>query len=269
MSLLELLNYGFVQRALAAAVLLGIGCGVLSFFVVQRKLALMGHGVAHSMVAGVGLAVLLEWPVFWPALAVAVAVSLGIGWIAKHQNVTEDSAIGITLSAALAIGLVIISLKKGYVSDLESYLFGSLLAVTVGDLYQLAGVAIIVLLPALLAWKPLLMYAFDPESTAVAGYPVGLLRNGVLVMLAVIVAVSMKIVGILLVGAFLVIPAAAAGCWSFRAVTVVYLSVAIAVISAAAGMIFSLTVNVPAGAAIVLTLFIVFLIGRLFGCCRN
>ena len=172
MSLTELLAQGFVQRAILAAALLGIGCGILSFFVVQRRLAFMGHGVAHSMVAGVGIGVLLNWPVVWPAVAVAILVSLGVGWITRRGQVSEDSAIGVTLSAALAFGLVLVSLKRGYMMNLEGYLFGSLVAVLPADLYGLGALVLAIAVVALVFWKILLLFAFDPEGAAVAGYPV-------------------------------------------------------------------------------------------------
>jgi zinc transport system permease protein len=269
MSLAELLAVGFVQRALLGALLLAIGCGLLSFFVVQRNLAFMGHGVAHSMVAGVGLAVLFDWPVLWPALAVAVLVGIGVGWISARGRVAEDSAIGITLSAALALGLVLVSLKQGYISNLEVYLFGSLLTVLPSELYALAILCALIVALLLWRWKILLMFSFDPEGAAVAGYPVNVLRYGLLLMLAVMVAVAMKIVGILLVGAFLVIPAAAAVCWSARAVHVVWIAALFAAIGAVVGMVFALVFNAPAGAAIVLALVVLFGVSRVAGTYRK
>ena len=265
MSFVELLTIGFVQRAMLGALLLAISCGLLSFFVVQRKLAFMGHGVAHSMVAGVGLAVLLDWPVSWPALLVAVLVGIGVGWISKRGQVGEDSAIGITLSAALALGLVLISLKRGYISNLEAYLFGSLLTVLPEEVWLLGSLCAAIV--ALLAWqwRMLLMFSFDPEGAQVAGYPVNVLRYGLLLALAVMVAVAMKIVGILLVGAFLVIPAAAAAYWSARAGHVIIYAALIGAIGALAGLGFSLAFNTPAGAAIVLALVVLFAVSRVVG----
>jgi zinc transport system permease protein len=265
MHFIELLSYGFVLRAILAAALLGVACGVLSFFVVQRSLAFMGHGVAHSLVAGVGIAVLFDWPVFWPVLITAILVSTAVGWITERKQVSEDSAIGITLSAALAFGIVLVSLKKGYVADLETYLFGSLLAVLPQDLVMLGVLTLLISVTAIWKWKLLLMFAFDSEGTAISGYPVRVIRYGLLSLLAIMIAVAMKIVGILLVGAFLVIPAAAAGFWSARAGRVVWLSVLFALISAIGGMLLSISLDTPAGAAIVLMLVTFFGLSRIFG----
>jgi len=264
-TLTELLLQPFVQRAILAAALLGVGCGILSFFVVQRKLAFMGHGVAHSMVAGVGIGVLMSWPVFWPALAIAVLVSVGVGWITRRGQVSEDSAIGVTLSAFLAVGLVLVSLKQGYITNLEGYLFGSLVTVLPADLYGLGALVLFLALMAIALWRILLLFAFDPEGAAVAGYPVEVIRYGLLLGLALIVAVSMKIVGILLVGAFLVIPATAAGFWSASPARVAALSVVFALSGALLGILLSIALNAPAGATIVLALMIFFLVGRIAG----
>jgi ABC-type Mn2+/Zn2+ transport system permease subunit len=221
------------------------------------------------MVAGVGLGVLLNIPVIWPAVAVAILVSLGVGWITKRDQVSEDSAIGITLSAALAFGLVLISFKQGYVTNLEGYLFGSLVAVMPADLISLGMLVFLIGAVTVSQWKPLLLFAFDPEGAAVAGFPVEILRYGLLIALALMVAVAMKIVGILLVGAFLIIPASAAGFWSTSPGKVATLSVALALFGALFGILISLLLNAPAGATIVLVLVIFFLIGRVLGPYRN
>jgi ABC-type Mn2+/Zn2+ transport system permease subunit len=265
MNFAELLSFAFVQRAIIGALLLAIGCGLLSFFVVQRNLAFMGHGVAHSMIAGVGLGVLLDWPVLWPALTVALVAGVGIGWISSHERVSEDSAIGITLSGALAVGLILVSLKQGYITNLDVYLFGSLLTIRTLELYLLAAFCAAIVGLLLWRWKIFLMFSFDPEGAAVAGYPVTVFRYGLLIVISAMIAVAMKMVGILLVGAFLVIPAAAAVNWSAKALHVVWLAGILAAVGAIFGMIVSLTLNLPAGAAIVLALVALFGVSRVIG----
>ncbi len=265
MSFSELITVPFVLRAIAAAVLLSLTCGLLSFFIVQRRLAFMSHGIAHSMVAGVGLGLLMNWPVFWPALGVSLAVALGVGWIARLGNVSEDSAIGIALATALALGLVLISYHKGYVSHLEGYLLGSILTVTGTDLLVLAAFAAAILIALWMFWPVLLMFSFDPERASLAGYPSEVIRYSLLVAVAVLVVVAMKVVGILLVGALLVIPSAAAVYWSARSHQVLILSAAISIFGSVVGMWFSLALNVTAGGAIVMILFCVFLVSRSLG----
>lgn len=269
MSAFELLTTPFMLRALAAAVLLAISGGLLSFFVVERRLAFMGHGIAHSMVAGVAFALLFDWPVLWPAAAIAILVSLLIGWASRDGSLPEDSAIGIALSAAMAVGLLAVSLRRGYISHLESYLFGSILAVSTEDLLLIAALTALFLFAVIRWWRVLLFFAYDPEGAAIAGYPVRALRYALLLSLALLIAVAMKIVGILLIGAFLIVPAAAAVMWSAQAARVVLLSVAFAVVSALVGIYLTAALNASAGALIVLLLFLCFLVGRLWGPYRS
>lgn len=258
-----------------AALLVGVVCGAQSFFVVHRKLAFMSHGVAHSMVAGVGLALLMHWPVFWPAIAVALLVSVGVGWITRRGRLVEDSAIGIALSAALAVGIFLsarhdhihgeMHAHEGHSHELESYLVGSLANVAGSELVWLAVFAVVSLLLISRFWRTLVMFSYDPESCAIAGFPVEFIRYTILIGLAVTIALTMKIVGILLVGAFLIIPAAAASYWSARAGVVMIASILIALVGAISGMLFAGGFHTPPGATIVLALVFLFVLSRFLG----
>jgi zinc transport system permease protein len=256
---------------IVAAVLVGVVCGVQSFFVVHRKLAFMGHGVAHSMVAGVGLALLMHWPVFWPAIITALLVSGIVGWITRQGRIVEDSAIGIALSAALAVGIFFStmhdSVHSGECADhgLESYLVGSLGQVNSVDMIWLAAFTVVALFLVARFWKLLVMFTYDTEACAIAGYPVEGIRYSLLIGLALTIALTMKIVGILLVGAFLIIPAASAGFWSPRASRVLFVSVLISLAGATTGMMVAYGFDAPPGATIVLTLVALFFISRIAG----
>jgi len=260
---------------LSAALLVAVSCGLLSFFVVHRNLAFMTHGIAHSMVAGVGLALLMHWTVFWPAMITAVVLALGIGWVTRRGRLAEDSAIGIVLSGALALGIFLAARPHeghdgheqhaGHVHDLESYLVGSLDHVLESDLIWLIAFAALAVILVIRFWHPLLRFAYDPEGAQISGYPVETIRFGILTALAITIALTMRVVGILLVGALLIIPAAAAGFWSARAVTVIFMAVLIAVVGAAVGVILAATLHAPAGATVILTLVALFLVSRIFG----
>lgn len=261
-----------ILLSLVAAALVGLVCGVQSFFVVHRKLAFMSHGVAHSMVAGVGLALLMHWPVYWPAIATALIISLGVGWITRKGRLVEDSAIGIALSAALAVG-IFLSARHDHIHaghachdhDLEGYLIGSLSEVIPSELLWLTGFTIVSLFLIARYWKILVMFAYDPETCAIAGYPVEAIRYAILAGLALTIALTMKIVGILLVGAFLIIPAATAAFWSARATGVLLISICVALFGAIIGMIAAEAFHTPPGATIVLTLVVIFFASRIFG----
>ena len=266
-----------VMIPISAAVLVGIVCGVQSFFVVHRKLAFMSHGAAHSMVAGVGLALLMHWPVFWPAIMTALLVSVTVGWITRRGRIVEDSAIGIALSAALAVGIFLSKMHDSVHADerddhghgLESFLVGSLDQVNSTDLIWLAAFAAIALLLVWRFWKVLVMFTYDSEACAVAGFPVEGIRYAILIGLALTIALTMKIVGILLVGAFLIIPAATAGFWSARASRVLLVSVLISLAGALTGMFVAYGFQAPPGATIVLTLVALFFVSRIVGPVRG
>jgi manganese/iron transport system permease protein len=257
--------------SLPAAALVGLICGLQSFVVVHRRLSFMSHGASHGMVAGVGLALLMHWPVFPLALLAALLISLGVGWITRKSSLGEDSAIGIMLSAFLAIGLLLAGVHGHAHGDdcggghLDEYLIGSLENVQVYDLFFLAALAVIVVALLWIYWRPLRLFLFDPEGARVAGYPVEFIRMSLLTALALTIALSMNVVGVLLVGAFLVIPASAAGFWSARSSRVMILAAVFSLIAALLGTLLSVAIHVPAGPTIVLALVALFLISKILG----
>ncbi|MCB1060996.1 MAG: metal ABC transporter permease [Calditrichaeota bacterium] len=256
---------------LVAAVLLGISCGAQSFMVVHRRMAFMGHGASHGMIAGVGLALFLHWPVFPVALLTALIFSIAVGLLPKRDDISSDSAIGILLAAAVAFGLLLSGVHDQMHSHddcggghLEEFLVGSLDQVFLGDVYFLAALALVVVLALVFYWEELLLFLFDPEGARIAGLPVKLLHLGSLSVLAVTIALAMKIAGVLLVGALLVIPGATAGLMSQRASTVVTMSVLMGAFTSLVGAVIAVNYGLSPGPIIVLLLFALFLVARVF-----
>lgn len=255
---------------LIAALLLGISCGAQSFLIVHRKLAFMGHGASHGMIAGVGLALYFHWPVFPLALLTALLFSLGVGLLPKRDDISSDSAIGILLSAAVAFGLLLSSVHDQVHNDdcggghLEEFLVGSLNQVNVGDIYFLAALSLAIIMLLATYWQFILLFLFDSEGAQVAGLPVKLLHLGSLAILAITIALAMKIAGVLLVGALLVIPAATAGLFSRSASSVVIWSVILAGTTSLIGAATAVNFELSPGPIIVLLLFGVFMGARLF-----
>ncbi|MBI4517254.1 MAG: metal ABC transporter permease [Deltaproteobacteria bacterium] len=249
---MEFLSYGFVQRALVAGVLVGLLCGVLSFFVVLRRLSFIGVGISHSAFGGVALGVLTGLDPFALAAVVCTLVAWAIGWISRRGRLHEDAAIGILFSSVMAMGVALLSLARDYQMDLFGYLFGNILAVAPRDLWLLAAAAAGVLGIVAVLFKALLFMAFDEEVARASGLPVEALHYLLLTCLAIAVVAAMRVVGIVLVEALLVIPAAtglqlARGYWSMLAVSVVS-----AICSAIGGLYLSYAFNVAAGAMIIL-----------------
>ena len=248
----DFLAYAFVQRALVVGVLLGTTCAVLSFFVVLRRMSFVGVGLALAALGGVALGVVLGVPPLLAAALFTTGVAWVIGWIRGRSEVSEDTAIGVFFPTAMALGVVLISLSPAYRQDLMAYLFGNILSVNPGDVLPMAGLSAVSL--GLVGWwfKELLFLGVDEEAAQAAGVPATPLRFLLLTLLAVTIVASVRLVGIVLVSAFLVIPAATgqAVARSLRGMLVV--AVVSAVVSVTLGLWLSWTWDLPSGAAIVL-----------------
>lgn len=241
----------FVQRAFVAAVLAGLLCGLLGFFVVLRRLAFIGVGISHSAVGGVAIGLLIGADPRLTASIFAVAVALGMFWVGRDRRIGEDAVIGVFLSGSMALGLAIASLGHGYQKDLFAYLFGSLLGVSVSELVLLFSLVAVVGTIVALAFREMMFVAFDEEVARAYGRPVDALDSLLLVVLALTVVAGARIVGVLLVEALLVVPAATAALWTLDFRRQVLLSVVIGVGAAASGLMISLLMDVSAGASIV------------------
>ena len=262
--LLTPLAYGFMQRGLLAAVMVGILCAVIGCYVVLRSMAFLGDAMAHAILPGVAVAYLLQGNLIVGALVAAVLVALGIGLFSRQGTFKEDTAIGILFAAALSLGVVLISSIKTYAVDLTHILFGNVLGVNTGDLWLTAGLGIVILGAVVLLYRPFLIISFDPVLAATLRLPAELLRNVMLILLALTVVVSMQTVGVGLVAAMLVTPAASAYLLTKRLSTMMIIAAAIGAFSSLAGLYLSYYLNVASGAAIILAATAVFILVFLF-----
>jgi zinc transport system permease protein len=247
-----MLELAFMQRALAAAVLIGVVCGALGFFVVLRRLAFIGVGISHSAIGGVALAIVLGWSPLGTAAVFSVAVALAIARLARAGRLSQDTVIGVFFSGSMALGVVLFSLRRGYQQDLFGYLFGNVLAITPGELAVLGAAGAGVLAALALAFRPLLFLAFDEEVARAYGHPVGALDAGLLVLLAVTVVIGVRLVGVILVEALLVIPAATATLWAGHYRAQLGLAMALGAGSGVAGLAAAYAFDLAAGGTIVL-----------------
>ncbi len=248
----ELLTYGFMQRAFLAGTVIGIVCAVIGVYVVLRGMAFIGTGIAHAAFGGVALGFFLGVNPTLSAVVFCVLVGWGIGGVARSGAVREDTAVGIFFAATMALGILIIGLSQGYTMDLFSYLFGSILAVTPTDVWLTLGLGAVVLLTVAVFAKELLFITFDPEMAQVSGVPAGPLYFLLITLIAVTVVLAIKVVGIVLVSALLVIPAAAAWQLAHRFYTMMALAVVFGVVSTTGGLVLSYMLNTASGATIVL-----------------
>ena len=258
------LLYGFMQRGILVAVLVGVACAVVGCFVVLRSMAFIGDAMAHSILPGVAVAYLVKGNLLIGALAAAIAVALGIGFFSRQGRLKEDSAIGILFAAAFSLGVILISSIRTYAVDLSHILFGNVLGVSVLDLALTAALVVIVLLVVYLLYKELLVVSFDPVLAATLRLPAERLRLVLLVLLALTVVVSLQSVGIGLVTAMLVTPGATAYLLTKRLPRMIGLAALFGALSGVIGLYASYYLDVVSGAAIVLTATAFFLFAFLF-----
>lgn len=263
--MLDALSLPFMQRALVAGVLVGFLAGYYGVFVVQRRLSFLGTGLAHAAFGGIALALLLQTEPLWIAVPFTVVVALGINWVRGRTGLAGDTAVGIFFAVAVALGVLFLFLKREYTADAFAYLFGSILAVRGTDLWITAGVTLAALLTMPVLWGRWAYATFDRDLARADRLPVTRDDYLLSVLLAVTVVVTVKVVGIILVAAFLVIPAATARLLThtFRAMTVG--AVLIGMASAIAGLVASYGLDVPSGATIVLLQAVAFFAGMLLG----
>lgn len=255
----ETLQLGFLQNALVGGLLVSLICGLLSSFIVLRRMAFIGAGISHSAFGGVALGFLLQIDPFWTGLAFAVAIAFLIEWIQSHQRLEEDTAIGIFFAAAMAVGIIFLHFSTTYNADVFGILFGNILAIGGRQLYQVMAVAALVLLFLAFFYKELVFISFDEEMAWICGLPVLFLRYLFLGLLALAIIVSIYLVGIILVSALLVIPAAVARQFTKRINQMVFIATGVAVSVTLGGLGLSFWIDLPSGAAIVLLLMVLFL----------
>jgi ABC-type Mn2+/Zn2+ transport system permease subunit len=244
--------YGFMQRGLVAAVIVGIVCAVMGAFVVLKGIAFIGDAVSHASFPGVVIAFMLGLPIYLGGAVAAVGTALAIGFVSRRSRLRLDTAIGVLFAGAFALGVLLYSSIDSYTGDLLGYLLGNILGIGLTDLVQVAVLGVIVLSVVLVARKELLYATFDPLGAAAAGLPVEGLEFLLLGMLGVTIIVSIQAVGIILVVAMLVTPAATAQLLvtSFDRMTAV--AATLATVAAVIGLYASFYLNVASGPAIVL-----------------
>jgi manganese/iron transport system permease protein len=262
--LLQPLQYEFMQRGMIAAVLVGIICAVVGTYVVLRGMAFFGDALAHTILPGVALGYLISGGardmLFWWALGTAIIAALGIGAISKNSQIKEDTAIGIIFAGMFALGIALISTVRSYAVDLSHILFGDILSVSSQSLWLILIFGGLVLLTVFAFYKEFMTLSFDPVLAATLRLPVGFLNNLLLTLIAVTVAVSLQTVGVALMVAMLVTPAATAYLLTHRLSTMMMLAAIFASLSGVIGLYLSFYLSIASGAAIVLTATVFFMV---------
>jgi manganese/iron transport system permease protein len=259
------LAFRFIQYGLVAAVLVGVVCAVMGTFVVLKGLAFIGDALSHAAFPGLVIAYMLGAPIYIGGAISAIVTSLGIGVVSRRGRLRFDTSVGVLFAGTFAFGVLLFSTIKGYVQDLLSLLLGNVLSIGFADVVQVAVLGAIILGIVLAIRKELLFATFDPAGAAASGLPVAGLEYLLLVLLGVTIVVSIQAVGIILVVAMLVTPAATAQLVVVRFNQMMAFAAILAAVSAVIGLYLSFYVNVASGASIVLVETLWFVVALVLG----
>jgi zinc transport system permease protein len=251
--MVELLQLPFMQRALIAGLVLGVLLSYLGIFVTLRKMAFFSDGIAHAALAGAAIGLLTRFSPLLSALLFSMLLAALVYWLEKKSSLSSDAIIGILFTSGMALGVVLISLRPGYQPELISYLFGNILAIRLQDLALIIVLAIVILAFIFSHKRKLTLLALDREMACMAGINPDLYELLLYIMLACALVLGIRVLGIILVSAILIVPVSTARllCRSFRALT--WWTVLIAEFTILAGLLLSYFLDLPTGAVIVLS----------------
>ena len=252
--MLELFQYQFMQRALIAAVLVSVACGVVGSYVVIKRIVSLSGAISHAAFGGVGIGYFLGVNPVLAAIPFSIISAIAIGGVKQISNISEDTSIGILWSVGMAIGVIFINLTPGYAPDLFSYLFGSILTVNNTDLYIMLILDIIIITTVYLFRREFLAVSFDEEFSKVVGLPALLVYMLLLALVALSVVVLIKVVGVILLIALFTIPAAISKQYTYNLKNLMVLATILGIVLTTVGLILSYIFNLASGATIVMVL---------------
>jgi len=262
--LLEPFQFSFMVRALIVSVAVGIAAPVMGSYVISRGLALMGDALSHAVLPGIVIAVVLGLSPIVGTIPTAVIMALLIGYLSRRTGFSEDTTIGILFVGLFALGLALLSFSRGLPFRLEDILLGQVLGVSWGDVASTVGLGVFALVLLFAFHKELVFVTFDPVGARVAGLPTGFLDNLLLVVLALVIVVALQAVGIILVLAMLIVPAATARLLVRRFAPAMLVGALLGTGTAVVGLYLSFYLNLPSGPAMTLVAVALFAVGVVF-----
>lgn len=264
----EILGYGFIQRALIAGTLIGLLCALLGLFLVLRRFSLIGDGLAHFTFGSVALVLLCGVSAHWvtyAAIPLVLIGALGILKLTSSARIHGDTAIGIVSALGIALGVILASLSGGYNVDLFSYLFGNILIITRNDVLLTAALAIVVIGVVALRGRAFFAVAFDEDLARTSGINTGRANIILVLLTALTVVLAMKLVGIMLVSALLILPPVAALQLGRGFLPTLLLAAVFGILSVLSGILASFALNLPTGGTIIVASFLLFVVAALAG----
>jgi zinc transport system permease protein len=261
--ILELFHYQFFLNAFLSALLASIACGFIGTYIVARRIVFISGGITHASFGGIGISYFMGFNPVLGAAIFSILAALGIEFISKRTEVREDSAIGILWSLGMALGIIFIFMTPGYAPNLMTYLFGSILTVNATDLLLMGLNTLLIVAFFFVFYRLILYISFDEEFARAHKVPVRLINNILLIMVALTIVLSIRVVGIILVISFLTLPQTTANIFTKDFKKMIGLSVLIGCLGSFAGLMFSYYYNIPSGASIIFSFAIIFIIARL------
>jgi zinc transport system permease protein len=255
----EILQYGFIQRALVSGVAVAITCSVVGLFLVLRRQSLFADALSHMAFGGIAIGLFANLYPIWTAFIVSIFAALGITKLRESTKIPPDSAVAVLLSAGLAVGVILIGLAGGFTLDLYSFLFGSILLVSMQDQETILVASALILSIIYFIYRELVYIAFDEEQAQVSGINVSRLNYIFIVLASIVVITSIRLVGVLLISSLIVIPNITAMMFGKGFKKTAMISVSIGILSVLTGIVISYVMNLAPGGTIVLVSVTVFL----------
>lgn len=262
MELPAIFSYQFVQHAFLAALLMSVACGIIGTYIVARRMVFISGGITHASFGGVGIGYYLGFPPLAGAAVVAVLAALTTEHLTRKKVMRNDSIIAIMWSLGMAVGIIFVYLTPGYVPNLMSYLFGSIITVTATDLWFMLALAVGVVAFFTLYFEPILYVSFDEEFAKTRGIPVMRYNYLLIILVALTIVLSIRIAGIILVLSILTIPQNISNLFTNRFGQIMISSVAIGFFASLLGLLFSFLLDIPSGATIIFILVVLYLLAR-------
>lgn len=248
----EIFQYSFMIRAFVAGLMIAVIAPLIGNFLLVRRLSLIADTLSHIALAGVAIGLLLKTQPFFITIIVTIIASIFIEKLRTNKNISGDAVLAMFLPGGLALSTILIGLAHGFNANLFSYLFGSISTVTGNDLWFIVGLGVLTIVLITLFYKQLLFAAFDEESAKASGIPVGFINMLLIVLTAITVSIAIRVIGILLIGALMVIPVVTGMQLSRSFIQGIYFSIGFALTAVLLGLYISYYIDLPAGGVIVL-----------------
>ncbi|MFZ5938971.1 MAG: metal ABC transporter permease [Bacteroidota bacterium] len=263
MEAFDLLNYGFFRNALAAALLMSVTTALIGTYIVSRRMVFISGGITHASFGGVGIGYFLGYPPLAGATVFAVLTAILTENLTHRRKLRNDSVIAIMWSLGMAIGIIFVYLTPGYAPNLMSYLFGSIITVTLLDLWLMLALTLTVVLVFILLFRAILYVSFDEQFARSRGIPVMFINYLLIVLTALTIVLSIRIAGIILVLSLLTIPQNTANLFTSQFRKIILGSILFGFAGAFSGLLCSYWLNIPSGATIIFCLTVIYLLSRM------